>query len=131
MAAEVLHRTAGRKEADNWELYDYLSARSEGHRQAADALGQLSPSGVDAHVTAYADRAQTWHEEGAELYARAKELLTAAPTAQLGGPAAQSWQNAATQHQMEERLLAEKHQAVRTYLEHQQASAIGQRTAAQ
>jgi hypothetical protein len=70
-------------------------------------------------VLAYGEKALAWHQEGAKLYARAKDLLTDAPTAQLSGPFAQSWQSAATQHQMEERLLEEKRSAVQSYLEHQ------------
>jgi hypothetical protein len=100
------------------ELHDYLSRRSEGHRAAAEAIDQLSLRGVDAHVAAYAESIQAWHEEGASLFAEAQDLLTDAPTAQLSGPFAQGWQSAATQHQMEERLLEEKHRAVQSYLEH-------------
>jgi hypothetical protein len=47
-------------------------------------------------------------------------LLTDAPTAQLTGPFAQSWQSAATQHRMEERLLLEKRKAVESYIRHVQ-----------
>lgn len=101
-----------------WELYDYLSRRSAGHQTAADCIAKLNLRGVDAHIAAYAERVQDWHEAGATLFARAKDLLTDAPTAQLSGPFAQSWQSAATQHQMEERLLKEKHQAVQSYLDH-------------
>jgi hypothetical protein len=123
MKAEVDHRTAGLKAGGNWELYDYLSARSEGHRTAAEAIAQLDAVGIDSHIIAYGKKALAWHEEGAKLYARAKDLLTDAPTAQLSGPFAQSWQSAATQHQMEERLLAEKRTAVDSYLEHQKEPA--------
>jgi hypothetical protein len=52
------------------------------------------------------------------LFKRALDLLTDAPSAQLSGPFAQAWQSKATQHQMEERLLADKHQAVQSYLDH-------------
>jgi hypothetical protein len=118
MKAEVAHR-ANRIAADGeWELYDYLTCRSDGHKTAAEAIDLLSLRGVDGHVTAYAKKVQAWHESGATLFARAKDLLTDAPTAQMSGPFAQSWQSAATQHQMEERLLKEKHQAVQAYLDH-------------
>jgi hypothetical protein len=118
MKAEVAHR-ANRIAADGeWELYDYLTCRSDGHKTAAEAIDLLSLRGVDGHVTAYAKKVQAWHESGAILFARAKDLLTDAPTAQMSGPFAQSWQSAATQHQMEERLLKEKHQAVQSYLDH-------------
>jgi hypothetical protein len=118
MRAEVAHR-ANRIAADGeWELYDYLTCRSDGHKTAAEAIDLLSLRGVDGHVTAYAKKVQAWHESGATLFARAKDLLTDAPTAQMSGPFAQSWQSAATQHQMEERLLKEKHKAVQSYLDH-------------
>jgi hypothetical protein len=114
-----LHHRANRIAADGeWELYDYLTSRSVGHKTAAEKIAQLSFRGVDGHVSAYAKKVQAWHAAGATLYARAKDLLTDAPTAQLSGPFAQSWQSSATQHQMEERLLKEKHQAVQSYLDH-------------
>jgi len=118
MKAEVAHR-ANRIAADGeWELYDYLTCRSDGHQTAAEKINQLSLRGVDGHVSAYAKKVQAWHESGSILYAHAKDLLTDAPTAQMSGPFAQSWQSAATQHQMEERLLKEKHKAVQSYLDH-------------
>jgi hypothetical protein len=119
MKKEVESRTVGVKASGSWELYDYLQARSEGHHVAATAIAELNNSGVDSHVLAYGEKALAWNQEGAKLYARAKDLLTDAPTAQLSGPFAQSWQSAATQHQMEERLLEEKRSAVQSYLEHQ------------
>lgn len=119
MKAELKSRTAGVKAGGDWKLYDYLQARNEGHRVAAEAIDKLNNNGVDSHVLAYRDKALAWHQEGAELYARAKDLLTDAPTAQLSGPFAQSWQSAATQHQMEERLLEERRAAVQAYLDHQ------------
>jgi hypothetical protein len=100
------------------ELHEYLARRSEGHRAAAETIDQLNLRGVDAHVAGYAESIQSWHEEGASLFTEAQELLTDAPTAQLSGPFVQGWQSAATQHQMEERLLEEKHRAVQSYLDH-------------
>jgi hypothetical protein len=102
----------------NWQLFDYLNGRKEGHGKAADAIAALDPRGVDDHVLAYAKKTRAWHLDGAKLFGRAVDLLTDAPTAQLSGPFAQSWQSAATQHRMEARLLAEKQQAVQTYLNH-------------
>lgn len=118
MQEEVAHRTDGIEDSGNLQLFEFLSARSEGHAAAAKAIAALSTRGVDPHVTAYAEKAQAWHEEGAKLYGRALDLLTDAPSAQLSGPFVQSWQSAATQHRMEESLLAEKHAAVQTYLNH-------------
>ena len=116
--SESSSRHTANQDTGEWELYDYLSRRSQGHQAAADCIARLSLRGVDAHIAAYAERVLDWHEKGATLFARAKDLLTDAPTAQLSGPFAQSWQSAATQHRMEERLLKEKHQAVQSYLNH-------------
>ena len=115
---EAEHRQTRQPAVGGAELHEYLSRRSEGHRTAADTIDQLNLRGVDAHVAAYAESIQAWHEEGASLFAEAQDLLTDAPTAQLSGPFAQGWQSAATQHQMEERLLEEKHRAVQSYLDH-------------
>jgi hypothetical protein len=123
MQDEVAHRTAGIEEGGNLQLFEFLSCRSEGHAIAAKHIAQLSTRGVDPHVTAYAAKAQRWHEEGAKLYGRALDLLTDAPTAQLSGPFVQSWQSAATQHRMEETLLQEKHAAVQVYLNHSTSEA--------
>jgi hypothetical protein len=106
------------RRSKNWALYEYLTLRNKGHQDAADAIEALDVRGVDGHITAYAEKALAWHREGAELFKRALDLLTDAPSAQLSGPFAQAWQSKATQHQMEERLLADKHQAVQSYLDH-------------
>jgi hypothetical protein len=118
MMAEFDHR--GVQPEGGLHLHTYLAHRREGHRTAAEAIDKLKLWGVDGHVVAYAKRVKAWHEEGAEMFARAKDLVTDAPTAQTSGPFAQQWQSAATQHQMEERLLAEKHAAVQSYLDHYQ-----------
>jgi hypothetical protein len=102
----------------NWALYEYLTLRRKGHQAAAEAIEKLDTRGVDGHISSYAEKALAWHTEGAELFRRALDLLTDAPSAQLSGPFAQAWQSKATQHQMEERLLAEKHLAVQSYLDH-------------
>jgi hypothetical protein len=106
------------RRSKNWALYEYLTLRHTGHQDAAKAIETLDERGVDGHITAYAEKALAWHREGAELFKRALDLLTDAPSAQLSGPFAQAWQSKATQHQMEERLLADKHQAVQSYLDH-------------
>jgi hypothetical protein len=118
MAHEADRRIAEDHAADGSQLYDYLSARSNGHETAAATIAQLDSRGVDPHVAACGERAQAWHKAGAALYAQAIDLLTGAPSAQLSGPLAQGWQNAATQHHMEERLLTEKFRAVQSYLQH-------------
>jgi hypothetical protein len=106
------------RRSKNWALYEYLTLRLKGHQTTADSIAALDSRGVDGHVTAYAEKALAWHREGTDLFKRALDLLTDAPSAQLSGPFAQAWQSKATQHQMEERLLAEKHQAVQSYLDH-------------
>lgn len=118
MNEELAARSAAISGSGQLQLYQYLSARHDGHRRAAEAIAALNRRGVDAHVLAFGEKALNWHREGAALYARAKDLLTDAPTARLNGPFAQSWQSAATQHEMEERLLAEKRAAVQAYLNH-------------
>ncbi len=118
MEEEVKTRVPAIDRDGTWQLFDYLTGRKAGHRKAAEAIAALDARGVDDHVMAYCKKARTWHEDGAKLFGRAVDLLTDAPTAQLSGPFAQSWQSAATQHKMEARLLAEKHQAVKAYLSH-------------
>jgi hypothetical protein len=116
MRAEVEQRAA--QPEGGLLLHDYLARRHDGHQQAAEAIRELKLWGVDGHVAAYAKRVRDWHETGAEIFLHARDLVTDAPTAQLSGPFAQQWQSANTQHQMEERLLAEKHAAVQSYLDH-------------
>lgn len=130
MQDEVQGRLPAVDAEGNWQLFDYLTGRKDGHLKAAGAIAALDARGVDDHVMAYAKKAHAWHQDGARLFARALDLLTDAPTAQLSGPFAQSWQSAATQHRMEARLLAEKAQAVRSYLDHEYAAAPPAETAA-
>jgi hypothetical protein len=118
MQGEVTTRVPAIDAEGNWQLFEYLTGRKDGHRKAAEAIAQMDPRGVDDHVLAYAKKARAWHEDGAKLFGRAVDLLTDAPTAQLSGPFAQSWQSAATQHRMEARLLEEKQQSVKSYLDH-------------
>lgn len=118
MLDEEQHRVPAIDDEGNWQLFDYLTGRKDGHLKAAAAIAALDVRGVDDHVLAYSKKARAWHVDGAKLFGRAVDLLTDAPTAQLSGPFAQSWQSAATQHRMEARLLAEKQQAVRSYLDH-------------
>ncbi len=118
MHDEIENRKPAIDQDGNWQLFDYLTGRKEGHAKAADAILALDANGVDAHVIAYAKKARAWHVDGSKLFGRAVGLLTDAPSAQLSGPFAQSWQSASTQHRMEERLLVEKYQAVETYLSH-------------
>jgi hypothetical protein len=118
MDQEVAYRVSSIRDDGNWQLFDFLTGRKEGHEAASAAIAKLSRRGVDGHVLAYADKAKAWHDSGVSLFSRAVDLLTDAPSAQLSGPFAQSWQSAATQHRMEEKLLRQKSAAVKTYLEH-------------
>lgn len=118
MKDECKNRLAGIRADGNFTLFDFLTCRKQGHQQAMEFISQLNLRGVDPHVAAYAEKALAWHKDGVTLFSRALDLLTDAPTAQFTGPFAQSWQSASTQHQMEERLLAEKHVAVQDYLDH-------------
>jgi hypothetical protein len=118
MQDEVKNRVPAIDAEGNWQLFDYLTGRKEGHLKAAAAIAALDPRGVDDHVLAYSKKCRSWHEDGGKLFSRAVDLLTDAPTAHLSGPFAQSWQSAATQHRMEARLLVEKRQAVQSYLDH-------------
>jgi hypothetical protein len=118
MSDEVCDRIPAVDAEGNWQLFDYLTGRKDGHLKAAAAIAALDPRGVDDHVLAYGEKARAWHEDGGKLFGRAVSLLTDAPTAQLSGPFAQSWQSASTQHRMEARLLVEKEKAVESYLSH-------------
>lgn len=118
MKDEVDNRLSSIDDSGNWQIYDFLTSRKEGHQRASERLAKLNLRGVDPHVSAYAVKALAWHRDGVKLFSRSLDLLTDAPTAQLTGPFAQSWQSASTQHRMEERLLGEKHQAVQSYLDH-------------
>ncbi|MCA9237770.1 MAG: hypothetical protein KDA44_19990 [Planctomycetales bacterium] len=118
IAAEEESRMACMDDACNLQLFDYLNGRRNSHSVAARAIADLNVDGVDPHVTTFSNKVLAWHEEGKRLFGRAIDLLTDAPTAQLTGPFAQSWQSAATQHRMEERLLNEKRNAVQSFLDH-------------
>jgi len=118
MKEESGNRLASIRSDGDFTLFDFLTCRKQGHQQAVQFISQLNLRGVDAHVAAYAEKALAWHKDGVTLFGRALDLLTDAPTAQFTGPFAQSWQSASTQHQMEERLLGEKHAAVQHYLDH-------------
>lgn len=118
MKDECTNRLASIRSGGDFTLFDFLTCRKQGHQQAVEFISQLNMRGVDPHVAAYAQKALAWHKDGVTLFSRALDLLTDAPTAQFTGPFAQSWQSASTQHQMEERLLGEKHVAVQDYLDH-------------
>lgn len=119
IVAERQHRSLKSLDVENWQLYDYLTLRREGHQQAVDAIEKLDERGVDERLVWHGRQVLSWHQAGVKLYARAVDLLTDAPTDQLTGPFAQSWQSSATQHRMEEKLVREKHFSVASYLDHE------------
>jgi len=116
---QVMQReSAGRQENAKGQLFEYLTARQQRHQQAADAIANLGQSReVDEKILAYAELAIQWQQSGSDLYGRASQLLTVAPASEWSGPFAQSWQSAATQHRMEEKLLLAKQNAVSQYLD--------------
>jgi hypothetical protein len=118
MAEEVEHRRLGSSDPDNWQLFDYLTLRRDGHRKACEEIEQLDERGVDDRLLWHGRQVLSWNQAGMKLYGRAVDLLTDAPTDQLTGPFAQSWQSSATQHRMEEKLVREKHMSVASYLDH-------------
>ncbi len=118
MSKELNERVSGVQDPGNWQLYDYLTQRSKGHSSAVETIQQLQQHGVDPRLLAHGQVVLTWHRAGQKLYGRAVDLLTDAPSADLIGPFAQSWQSSATQHRMEEKLLRDKHGAVSGYLNH-------------
>jgi len=115
---EVLGRQSGLKDIGSWQLLDHLTHRLEGHQRVVDKIEQLDDNGVDQKVTFYAKQVMAWHLAGVKLNQRALDLITNGPQANLTGPVAQSWQSAATQHRMEEKLIQEKHLSVASYLAH-------------
>ncbi len=115
---ETLGRKAGAKNFANWQLLDHLTHRLKGHQRVIDKIEQLDAHGVDPKVTLHANQVVAWHLAGVKLNQRALDLITNGPQASLTGPVAQSWQSAATQHRMEEKLVHEKHLGVASYLVH-------------
>jgi len=118
LRAETQSRTASQDGSREWQLFDYLTHRAMSHRQAGEVLRQLSFSAVDPRLVAHAQKYVRWQADGEELYGRSVNLLTDMSGSQLSGPLAQSWQSAATQHQMEEKLLQDKNAALAAYLDH-------------
>ena len=118
IAEEKAQRSGNSIDFENWQLFDYLTLRRDGHRKAMAVIEQLDERGVDDRLLWHGRQVLSWHQAGAKLFGRAVDLLTDAPSDQLSGPFAQSWQSAATQHRMEEKLVREKHFSVASYLDH-------------
>ena len=115
---EAVGRQASMKNTENWQLFDYLTHREQGHQRAVDAIEQLDETGVDEKLLSHSRQVLSWQLAGSKLFGRAVDLLTDGPSSDLSGPFAQSWQSSATQHRMEEKLIREKHRGVAGYLEH-------------
>ena len=115
---ESLSRRSVGKAGESWQLFEYLTYRKENHQRAVDQIEQLDSRGVDPKVTDHAQQVIAWHTSGVKLYQRSLDLLTDGPAGDLSGPSAQSWQSAATQHRMEEKLVQDKHLGVASYLTH-------------
>jgi len=118
MMEEAQGRMIGIGNPEQWQLFDYLKQRKEGHEKTLKTLLQLDPRDVDQRVLEHSEQLLKWHDNGATLYKHSLGLLSDGPTVELKGPFAQSWQTKATQHRMEERVVIEKHAAVAAYLDH-------------
>jgi len=115
---EAVNRSKSINDPKSWHLFDYLLHRKEGHQKVVNAIEQLDLFGVEQRLRVHTQQLLAWHQAGATLYDRAAQLLANAPAGKLSGPFAQSWQSAATQHRMEEKLILNKHAAVASYLEY-------------
>ncbi|MGI9429601.1 MAG: hypothetical protein ACR2NM_13140 [Bythopirellula sp.] len=115
---EASNRSQTIADPENWQLFDYLLHRKEGHKRAVEAIEQFDLHGVDPRLVSHVQQVLSWHRAGERLFDRAAQLLTNAPAGNLTGPFAQSWQSAATQHRMEEKLIANKHASIASYLQH-------------
>ena len=121
MLAEAKGRTQEAGNVAQWQLYDYLTQRMKGHEQALLELEGLDDFAVDERLTTHGEQVLTWHNAGVKLFRNAVSLLTDGPGAELSGPFAQSWQSAATQLQMEENLVVDRHKGVAAYLDREYA----------
>jgi hypothetical protein len=117
MKTEARGRVQEVGDPEQWQIYDYLTQRKNGHQQALDSLETLETFGVDERLLNHGEQVATWHKSGAKLFEHAVSLLTDGPGAKISGPFAQSWQSAATQLRMEENLVIERHKGVANYLD--------------
>lgn len=117
MLVEAHGRLRGEGSPEEWQLYDYLLQRKQGHEKALKDLEALDEFGVDERLVEHGEQVTAWHKSGVKLFDYALSLLSDGPGAKLTGPFAQSWQSAATQLRMEENLVIERHRAVANYLD--------------
>jgi hypothetical protein len=113
---DVSHRKLDSRGDKQWQLFDYLSHRREGHQDVVQAIESLDQSQVDQGLLAHGEQLLEWHRTGIDVYSQAVKLLADSSGDQLSGPLAKEWRSAAQQHRMEEKLLREKHAAVASYL---------------
>lgn len=116
-ADATLRAEIGSSQAET-DVFEYLSARKEAHQETSAKLEELTTEGVDPRVLAFGMQVSRWHEAGVELFGKALDIMTEAPTAELTGPFGVDWRSAATQHKMESGLLRNRLSAVSTYIEH-------------
>jgi hypothetical protein len=102
---------------EEWQLYDYLTQRKQGHEKALEALGTLETFAVDERLVSHGEQVETWHKAGSKLFEHALSLLSDGPGAKISGPFAQSWQSSATQLRMEESLVIDRHIGLANYLD--------------
>ena len=121
MLVEAHGRLQGEGHTEEWLLYDYLSQRKKGHEQALKDLEALKALGVDERLVEHGEQVAAWHKSGVKLFEHALSMLSDGPGAKLTGPFAQSWQSAATQLRMEEKLVLDRHHAVANYLDREYA----------
>jgi hypothetical protein len=123
MLAEAQGRIRGEGNPEEWELYDYLLQRKQGHEAALAQLEKLELLAVDERLTSHGEQVIAWHKAGIKLFEHALSLLSDGPGAKLTGPFAQSWQSAATQLRMEENLVVGRHKAIANYLDREYPAA--------
>jgi hypothetical protein len=125
LTAIMLAEAQGRgREVGNpaeWQLYDYLTQRKQGHEKALEALSTLETIAVDERLVSHGEQVATWHKSGSKLFEHALSLLSDGPGAKISGPFAQSWQSSATQLRMEESLVIDRHKGLANYLDREYA----------
>ena len=76
---EAKNRSKGFRSAEEWQLYDYLTSRKNGHTQALEILEQLDEFGVDDRLIAHGQQVVIWNASAVKLFERALALLTDGP----------------------------------------------------
>jgi hypothetical protein len=122
MISEAQGRVREVGNPEEWQLYDYLTQRKQGHEKALEALEVLEPFAVDERLVSHGEQVTTWHKSGSKLFEHALSLLSDGPGAKISGPFAQSWQSSATQLRMEENLVIDRHNGMANYLDREYAS---------